>query len=54
MASSGSATRGTVGFPVWHPSDIIASKAAANRTKDRESLPRLRAFVDWWLEKHRR
>ena len=42
------------GFPVCHPSDIIASKAAANRTKDRESLPRLRAFVDWWLEKHRR
>ena len=42
------------GFPVCHPSDIIASKAAANRTKDRESLPRLRAFVDYWLEKHRR
>ncbi len=36
------------GFPVCHPSDIIAS------TKDRESLPRLRAFVDWWLEKRRR
>lgn len=36
------------GFPVCHPSDIIAS------IKDRESLPRLRAFVDYWLEKHRR
>lgn len=26
------------GFPVCHPDDIIASKAAANRAKDRESL----------------
>ena len=42
------------GFPVCHPSDIIASKVAANRAKDRESLPRLRAFLDYWLEKHRR
>src|ERR1700741_3783516 len=25
------------GFPVCHPDDIIASKAAANRAKDRES-----------------
>lgn len=37
------------GFPVCHLDDIIASKAAANRLKDRESLPRLRAFRDWWL-----
>lgn len=37
------------GFPVCHPDDIIASKAAANRVKDRESLPRLRAFRDYWL-----
>ncbi|HYI09897.1 MAG TPA: hypothetical protein VEK57_12605 [Thermoanaerobaculia bacterium] len=36
------------GFPVCHPDDIIASKAAANRVKDRESLPRLRAFRDYW------
>ena len=36
------------GFPVCHPDDIIASKAAANRAKDRESLPRLRAFAVWW------
>jgi hypothetical protein len=36
------------GFPVCHPADIIASKAAANRAKDRESLPRLRAFLDYW------
>ena len=40
------------GFPVCHPDDIIASKAAANRVKDRESLPRLRAFRDYWL-RHR-
>lgn len=38
------------GFPVCHPADIIASKAAANRAKDNESLPRLRAFLDYWLE----
>jgi hypothetical protein len=37
------------GFPVCHPDDIIASKAAANRVKDRESLPRLRAFREYWI-----
>ncbi|HEX5270027.1 MAG TPA: hypothetical protein VFW33_06060 [Gemmataceae bacterium] len=36
------------GFPVCHPDDIIASKRAANRAKDRESLPRLLAFRDYW------
>ena len=35
------------GFPVCHIDDIIASKAATNRQKDRESLPRLRAFRDY-------
>jgi hypothetical protein len=40
------------GFPVCHPDDIIASKAATNRVKDRESLPRLRAFREYWL-RHR-
>ena len=35
------------GFPVCSIDDIIASKAAANRVKDRESLPRLRAFRDY-------
>lgn len=40
-------------FPVCHPDDIIASKAAANRQKDRESLDRLKAFRDYWLEKNR-
>lgn len=37
------------GFPVCHPDDIIASKTASNRAKDREVLPRLRAFRDYWL-----
>lgn len=36
------------GFHVCHPDDIIASKEAANRIKDRESLPRLKAFRDYW------
>ena len=35
------------GFPVCHIDDIIASKVAANRVKDRESLPRLKSFRDW-------
>lgn len=39
------------GFPVCHPDDIIASKAAANRTKDRESLPRLVAFREYWMRR---
>jgi len=37
------------GFPVCHIDDIIASKAAANRRKDREVLDRLRAFRDYWM-----
>jgi hypothetical protein len=41
------------GFPVCHPDDIIASKESANRAKDREGLPRLRAFRDYWLAKQR-
>jgi hypothetical protein len=41
------------GFPVCHPDDIIASKVASNRAKDREVLPRLRTFRDYWLS-HRR
>lgn len=39
------------GFPVCHPNDIIASKEAANRIKDRESLPRLKSFRDYWIRK---
>lgn len=41
------------GFPVCHPDDIIASKRAANRAKDRESLPRLIAFREYWRQRHR-
>jgi hypothetical protein len=35
------------GFPVCSIEDIIASKEAANRVRDRESLPRLKAFREW-------
>ena len=41
------------GFPVCHLDDIIASKTAANRVRDRESLPRLRAFREYWETKRR-
>jgi hypothetical protein len=41
------------GFPVCHIDDIVASKEATGRAKDRESLPRLKAFRLYWLEKHR-
>lgn len=37
------------GFPVCHPNDIIESKRASGRLKDRESLPRLESFRDYWL-----
>jgi len=40
------------GYPVCHIDDIIASKAATNRQKDRESLPRLRSFREYWLKQH--
>ncbi len=42
------------GFPVCHIDDIIASKAATNRQKDRESLPRLRSFREYWLQQRRK
>ena len=41
------------GFPVCHPDDIIARKQAANRAKDRETLPRLLAFRDYWQRTHK-
>jgi hypothetical protein len=41
------------GFPVCHIDDIIASKVATNRRKDRESLPRLESFRQYWLS-HRK
>jgi hypothetical protein len=39
------------GFPVCHLDDIIASKQATGRVKDRESLPRLGAFRTYWLQR---
>lgn len=39
------------GFPVCHLDDIIASKEATGRAKDRESLPRLKAFREYWLRR---
>ena len=41
------------GFPVAHIDDIIASKQAANRQKDKESLSRLLSFREW-LKKNKR
>ncbi|HMO86635.1 MAG TPA: hypothetical protein PKC18_17115, partial [Lacipirellulaceae bacterium] len=40
------------GFPVCSLDDIIASKQAADRVKDRESLPRLIAFRNYWLSQN--
>ena len=40
------------GMRVCHIEDIIRSKEAADRVRDRESLPRLRSFRDWWI-RHR-
>ncbi|MEX2219686.1 MAG: hypothetical protein WD749_13110 [Phycisphaerales bacterium] len=39
------------GFPVCHIDDIIRSKEATGRVKDRESLPRLRGFREYWRRK---
>jgi hypothetical protein len=41
------------GFNVCHLDDVIASKEASGRAKDKESLPRLRSFRNYWLE-HRK
>lgn len=35
------------GFPIANIDDIVGSKQAANRQKDRESLPRLLSFKEW-------
>lgn len=40
------------GLPIANIDDIIASKQAANRQRDRESLPRLLSFKKW-LEKNK-
>ena len=39
------------GFPCCHLDDIIRSKQEAGRAKDKESLPRLIAFRDYWVQK---
>jgi hypothetical protein len=41
------------GLPRLHLDDIIASKEAAGRVKDREALPRLRSFREYWLRQRR-
>lgn len=41
------------GFPVCHLDDIIASKEATNRRKDQETLPRLRAFRNYWMNQRK-
>ena len=41
------------GFPVCNLDDIINSKQASNRRKDRESLPRLRSFREYWRAQRR-
>jgi len=35
------------GFPIACIDDIVLSKQAANRQKDKESLPRLLSFREW-------
>ena len=41
------------GFHVCNLDDIIASKVASNRPKDRESLPRLISFREYWRSRQR-
>ncbi len=41
------------GFPVCHIDDIIASKEESGRPKDRESLPRLWSFREYWMNQQR-
>jgi predicted nucleotidyltransferase len=41
------------GFSVCHIDDIIASKVASGRAKDKESLPRLQSFREYWLNSKR-
>jgi hypothetical protein len=41
------------GFPVCSLDDIIASKEATGRQKDKESLPRMRSFREYWKSHNR-
>lgn len=52
-ANGSSAAKGHPGYRLPHLDDIIASKAAANRVRDHEALPRLRAFREYWLRSRR-
>lgn len=40
------------GVPIANIDDIVGSKQAANRQKDRESLPRLLSFREWLRKQH--
>ena len=40
------------GLPVANIDDIVGSKIAANRQKDKESLPRLLSFRNWLNKSH--
>lgn len=42
------------GIRVCHLDDIIRSKEATGRVKDKESLPRLKAFREWWIQRKTR
>ena len=42
------------GFMVCHLDDVIASKEASGRAKDKESLPRLKSFRDYWLQQQKK
>ena len=37
------------GIRVCHLDDIIRSKEASGRARDKEALPRLKAFREWWI-----
>lgn len=49
----GNGEHNAAGSAVGHTNDIIASKEATGRVKDKESLPRLRSFREYWLRKRR-
>ncbi|MCZ6689146.1 MAG: hypothetical protein O7H41_06045 [Planctomycetota bacterium] len=41
------------GIRVCHLDDIIRSKEASGRTRDKEALPRLKIFREWWIAQDR-
>lgn len=40
-------------FEYRHAGDIVASKEASGRAKDRELLPRLKSFREYWMEQRK-